>query len=182
MARKTNEADERTALLGESAAQQPGIVDEPTETIAGATPNTADARLSRRALITFAICALTLFFVILGGSVMVPAASQIGEENICRQFHPDIANGTDPRCRDKQVQGELSLIDGVSVPLFLLPGILTAVPYGIFADTYGRRLGIGLSMLGLLLQAGASLMVCEFSSLSSLFRVAQQILSVTTFS
>ncbi|KAJ3496587.1 hypothetical protein NLG97_g2554 [Lecanicillium saksenae] len=162
MGRTSSEVNERTALL---ANGQPQLADNaPEVTIASAQPAT-DARLPRRAIVTFAICASSLFFIILGGMVLTPASNQIGEEIICRQFHPDIADGRDPRCKDNRVQGELALIDGVALPLFLLPGILTAVPYGLFADTYGRRLGIALAMLGLLLQAGATLAVYAFPAI-----------------
>ncbi|KAJ6783935.1 hypothetical protein PWT90_02118 [Aphanocladium album] len=159
MTRTSSEADEHTALLADGAHGSP---------VKPSTPSTqpaTDDKLSRKAIFTFAICSLSLFFLVLAGSVLLPAANEITEELICRQFHPGIANSRDPRCKDNQVQGEMSFIDGVGLPLALIPGILTAVPYGIFADTYGRRLGIALAMLGLLLQAIGVLIVYALPSI-----------------
>ena len=156
------EADERTALLADDANnQQPASrADEPPTEATGTEAASTDAKLPRKSIVTFAICTLSYFFVVLSASIMQPATTEVVEEIICRRLYPDVAHGRDPRCKDNFVQGELSFIEGWALPLFLLPGVVTAVPYGILADTYGRRLGIGLCMLGLLLQQGAMLLIC----------------------
>ncbi|OAA77372.1 Major facilitator superfamily domain, general substrate transporter [Akanthomyces lecanii RCEF 1005] len=158
------EADERTALLADDANnQQPASrADEPPTEATGTEAASTDAKLPRKSIVTFAICTLSYFFVVLSASIMQPATSEVVEEIICQRLYPDVAHGRDPRCKDNFVQGELSFIEGWSFPLFLLPGVVTAVPYGILADTYGRRLGIGLCMLGLLLQQGAMLVIYAF--------------------
>lgn len=166
VSRSATEADERTALLADDANnQQPARAHDeaPTEE-AGTEGASADTQLTRKGIVTFAICTLSYFFVVLSASIMQPATAEVVEEIICRRLYPDVADGRDPRCKDNLVQGELSFIDGWALPLFLLPGVVTAVPFGILADTYGRRLGIGLCMLGLLLQQGAMFIICMFFS------------------
>ncbi|TQV92256.1 hypothetical protein V2A60_004543 [Cordyceps javanica] len=149
--------NERAPLLpAAAAADEPHLLPRPPAATA------TDAKLPRRSIVVFVVCTLSLFLVMLAASVMEPAASEVVEEIICRGVYPDIAGGRDPRCKSNAVQGELSTIDGWSLPLFLVPGIVTAVPYGILADTHGRRLGIGLCMLGMVLQQGAMLVIYAF--------------------
>jgi MFS family permease len=87
--------------------------------------------------------------------------SQVLEEIICRgTLLPEIPATNDPRCKDKAVQSELSLIRGWQATFDIIPGLLTALPYGLMADKYGRELVLGLSVLGGALTSTFNVLVC----------------------
>ena len=87
--------------------------------------------------------------------------SQVLEEIICRgTILPDIPTANDPRCKDKTVQSELSLIRGWQATFDIIPGLLTALPYGLMADKYGREFVLGLSVLGGALTSTFNVLVC----------------------
>lgn len=86
---------------------------------------------------------------------------QIQEEIICRNHHQDIVDGSDPRCKDPTVQSDLAFLTGWSGSFVLIPGLMTAVPYGYRADKYGRGFILRLSMFGMTLWQGATILVCK---------------------
>lgn len=149
MVREDHEPTERTALLAGDG--------EPVDTTIAAT---SEDKVSRRAIVTFSMSAATIFFFTIYGALLTIPEHVLAEEMLCRKYHPDIESGKDPRCKDDDVQNELSFINGWSITLILLPGVLTAVPYGLLADAYGRRLGLALAVLGVLLQQISTLVIC----------------------
>ncbi len=85
---------------------------------------------------------------------------QIQEEIICQKHHPDIVSGADPRCKDTSVQSDLAFLTGWSSSFVLVPGLVTAVPYGYLADKYGRATILRLSIFGMVLWQAATILVC----------------------
>ncbi|KAK4219174.1 major facilitator superfamily domain-containing protein [Rhypophila decipiens] len=59
------------------------------------------------------------------------------------------------------VQAEFSIINSWSVVLQLLPGLVMAVPMGLLADKHGRTVVMALSMAGMTLGYGFSILVCS---------------------
>lgn len=157
MARKSANVDERTALLTDDERH----LDHDAVPAADNVALDTEAGLSRQSIVTFTLCALCLFFIMFAGSLMTSPLSEVTEEVICWQLHPEIRNGSDPLCSGSDVQGELAFINGWSLPFALAPGILTAIPYGLMADTYGRRLVLTLCLVGLSLQQVVELAICK---------------------
>lgn len=145
MPRDDHDANERTALLDEAQLPADAAAPQPV-------PNAG---------LVFALVSSIMFLLMLATPLLVTPRMAILEEVICRNFHPDVADGTDPRCKDDDVQAELSLIDGWSWAFSLLPGMIMAVPYGILADTYGRRLGFALCMIGTMSEQVGGLLICK---------------------
>ncbi|OJZ80075.1 hypothetical protein ASPFODRAFT_148312 [Aspergillus luchuensis CBS 106.47] len=85
----------------------------------------------------------------------------IQEDIICRKHYPG-ALDANSMCKNDIVQSELSLIKGWEVTFGLLPGMITAVPYGMAAERYGRRLVLGLSLLGITLSQAVDIIVCYY--------------------
>jgi len=157
-----NEDDEQTRLLDtydndgqhnyhhEFDFQQPSTDRKPT-------PSSAQRRLG-----IIVTCILLIILLELGAYLSLIPLIQVLEGIICDQFHPDRTAGQDGDaiCKDNAVQTELAFIRGWQSTLEFIPGILTAVPYGIFADRYGRELVLGLSLLGATLSSGFYIVVC----------------------
>ncbi|OAA38902.1 Major facilitator superfamily domain, general substrate transporter [Metarhizium rileyi] len=94
--------------------------------------------------------------------------NQVLEEVICQHsVSPRLPRANAARCKSKVVQSELSFIRGWQVTFDIIPGLLTAVPYGIMADRYGRELVLGLSVLGGALASSFSMLVCSLPSVFS---------------
>lgn len=86
--------------------------------------------------------------------------NQVLEGIICHNVSPAAPGPSDARCKDTTVQSELSFIRGWQVTFDTIPGLVTAVPYGIMADAYGRELVLGLSVLGGALAGSFTVLVC----------------------
>ncbi|KAM3503743.1 hypothetical protein MY10362_004013 [Beauveria mimosiformis] len=95
--------------------------------------------------------------------------NQILESIICRQLVSDhhLSNGLDPRCKNENVQRELSFIRGWQLTFDLIPGLLTAIMYGLAAKKYGRQFILALAVLGATLAATFVLIVCSFPAVFS---------------
>ncbi|OJZ79635.1 hypothetical protein ASPFODRAFT_148805 [Aspergillus luchuensis CBS 106.47] len=91
----------------------------------------------------------------------------IQEDIICRKHYPG-ALAASSMCKSDIVQSELSLIKGWEATFGLLPGMITAVPYGMAAERYGRRPVLGLSLLGISLSQAVDIIVCYFPEAFSL--------------
>ncbi|KJZ76344.1 hypothetical protein HIM_04426 [Hirsutella minnesotensis 3608] len=97
-------------------------------------------------------CLVIIFAAEIGASMIAAPMSQIAEGVICRRFHPDVVDPTtDARCKNADVQAELAMLQGWGMTFALIPGLLMAVPYGMLADRYGRKVILCLSLFGMLL-------------------------------
>lgn len=143
-------SSERTPLLPDSAGHSSDAA--PCVAYEGEIPPL------RRLAIALPYLLVFLAFEIAVSLVAIPM-SPIQEVIICRKHYADVV-GADPRCKNEVVQSELSMLKGWEVTFALIPGMVTAVPYGMAADKYGRRLVLGLSLLGLTLSQAADIIIC----------------------
>ncbi|ATY61235.1 MFS transporter [Cordyceps militaris] len=92
-------------------------------------------------------CVAVLSLVQFATVISATPTFEIMEGIICHSMHPDIVDPrNDAACKDTDVQSKLSLLQGWIMPFALIPGLVTAVPYGAMADKYGRRLAIEMSI------------------------------------
>lgn len=106
-------------------------------------------------------CILIMMLVEFAAPFVDTPSTRVQEEIICRSFHPDIANGDDPRCKGDDVQGELAFINGWFLTFTLIPGLVLSVPYGLLADKVGRKFVLNLSILGTVLSVAALVLICR---------------------
>lgn len=119
-------------------------------------------RLSIATRITIAISSLLLLFVIeIADLLLTVPRAEVEEHILCRKQFPDAVLGSnDPRCKNDNVQSELSILQSTELSCALLPGLLTAVPWGVVADKRGRIFVLRLTVLGLVLYEGANVIIC----------------------
>lgn len=121
-------------------------------------------RRALRLLETLSVCISLVVLVEFGAYLATIPLNQVLEENICKRMHLGAALApNDPRCKDKSVQSELSVIRGWQSTFDFIPGLLVAVPYGMLADKVGRGIVLTLATLGLTLGSGFYIFVCAYS-------------------
>ncbi|OHE99738.1 Sir2 family protein [Colletotrichum orchidophilum] len=101
------------------------------------------------------VLAVTFILIVeVGAWLQVPPAYQLMEKIICHQRYPDhiISSEDDDICKGPDVQGDLAMIRGWQNSFDCVPPLLTAIPYGVVADKYGRRPVLSLAMLGITLE------------------------------
>ncbi|EGX91870.1 MFS transporter, putative [Cordyceps militaris CM01] len=106
----------------------------------------------------------------IGNILVTVPLNQILEAIICRQMvsdHADGGGGVDLGCKNPNVQRELSFIRGWQLTFDVIPGLLTAMLYGLAAKRYGRQFILALSILGAALAAAFVVFVCSFPALFS---------------
>ncbi|KJZ71934.1 hypothetical protein HIM_08690 [Hirsutella minnesotensis 3608] len=98
-------------------------------------------------------CLLLMLAAEIGSNLLTVPMSQIAEGIICRRLYPDVGSETweDARCKNSTVQAELSMLQGWEITFGLIPGLVTAIPYGLLADKYGRKAILCLSITGMIL-------------------------------
>ncbi|KAL2876116.1 Sir2 histone deacetylase Hst2 [Colletotrichum sp. CLE4] len=110
---------------------------------------------SRRYQLKVIGLAMTFILIVeVGAYLQIPPSYQLMEEIICRKHYPDhiISAEDDDVCKGSDVQGELAMIKGWQNSFDCVPSLLTAIPYGVIADKYGRRPVLSLAMLGITLE------------------------------
>lgn len=102
---------------------------------------------SRRRLIVSSL--LILLSCNLYSIIVDTAGNQLVEGAACKQLHPEVTDWyRDPICKSLDVQDRLALITGWEFSWALVPGLLLAIPYGVFMDRYGPRAMLVLVALG----------------------------------
>ena len=109
-----------------------------------------------------------IFFFDFAFFLAIPAQSVIFEDIICKQ-HLAALNGkdsptampsdTDP-CKSVPVQSELSLVLGLKGTFEVLPCVLFGIPFGMLADSWGRRPVFFISFLGIVLVELGNRVIC----------------------
>ncbi|KAM3468360.1 hypothetical protein MY5147_008019 [Beauveria neobassiana] len=125
------------------------------------SPAPRDSKSTQSHYIIFKCFFLSICMEISNILITIPL-NQILESIICRQLVSDHASGIDPRCKNENVQRELSFIRGWQLTFDLIPGLLTAMMYGLAAKKYGRQFILALAVLGATLAATFVLVVCSF--------------------
>ncbi|MCJ1355488.1 MAG: hypothetical protein MMC33_005480 [Icmadophila ericetorum] len=119
------------------------------------------------------LCIIFLLTVEFGSFVMVPPGTEILESIICRQYYdahdpnrfPGRGKIPERDCKVDKVDGEVALIQGVLMSLYMVPSVLLAIPYGQIADNpkYGRKFVARLSLCGILLSGVWEALILWFS-------------------
>jgi MFS family permease len=86
-----------------------------------------------------------------GSSALIPV----------RHFAGGVILADDPVCKGPDVQGYLAMLRGWQATFESVPGMLTAVPYGVLSDRWGRRGVLGLSLGGISLGVVWTFGVCK---------------------
>ncbi|KAM7198008.1 Major facilitator superfamily domain containing protein [Rhypophila sp. PSN 637] len=128
-----------------------------------------DTKSKRKRLVLISLLVLFMVLLEFGMTFISTPLYQIQEDIICRQLLPGYnftASSTPPsspsECKSSPlVQAEFSIINSWSVVLQLLPGLVMAVPMGLLADKHGRTVVMALSMAGMALGYGFSILVCS---------------------
>ncbi|GAM85640.1 hypothetical protein ANO11243_036470 [Dothideomycetidae sp. 11243] len=127
--------------------------DGPNET--KTPPRSASKSATQQAIVVLRIrpipwilCIFMLFEA--GSNLLGTPLDSIFERAICRTkgFPPD-------ECKSAPVQREFAFLNGWMMVFLSLPSILTAIPYGRLADTYGRLPILRWSIMGFLLSMTA---------------------------
>jgi MFS family permease len=114
----------------------------------------------------------SLFFISIGDYMNRAPWMRIQEDIVCRAYYrhtfPHEFEGPfDPipedRCKVPDVQSKLAMLRGWDQTLSCIPSIFTAVPYGVIADKYGRKLVLVLSLVGIILSVSWAEAVGYFS-------------------
>lgn len=111
----------------------------------------------------------TLIYFLMGIGYFISAAPQLRlfESIICQQYYEDsehLSTGTgipEHLCKEGPVQAALAQLLGWQSFFDNIPGIFLALPYGLLADRYGRRLIMTLSFVGQFAGMLWVLFVCE---------------------
>lgn len=126
------------------------------------SPNNEHAGSKRTAYKIIAQCFITNICMEIGTSLIIIPLNPILESIICRNVFADVSGDVDPRCRSALVQGELSFIRGWQMTFEIIPGLLTAIPYTLMANRYGRPRVLSLAVLGGSLALGFVVFICIF--------------------
>ncbi|KAJ5581546.1 hypothetical protein N7535_000166 [Penicillium sp. DV-2018c] len=149
-------------------------------------PTSPPAPHPKKLLISI-LCAIFLLAADFGFFMSTAPQVAVYEEIICRNYQANLHKtgnetlgppGFNP-CKSEAVQGELALVIGFQNTFDVLPGMALSLPYGLLADSWGRRPVLYLSMLGIMLGEIWVKIVCLGSSFiplrmvwfSSLFKI-----------
>ncbi|KAE9362765.1 MFS general substrate transporter [Stipitochalara longipes BDJ] len=105
------------------------------------------------------ICIALAFFIEIGDYMLRAPLMRIFEGIICRSYYESITPSgkelsipiPEEKCKIPFVQSELAMLKGWEMTFSCIPGILAAVPFGMVADRYGRKLVLLLALLGVIL-------------------------------
>jgi MFS family permease len=131
-------------------------------------PKPSDSNIRWRPVI---LIVLMLLFTGIAFFMSIAPQTRLFEDIICRQVYDDresipYANHTgspsEDMCKIPQVQGKVAMLFGMQTFFDGIPGLLLAIPYGVYADKFGRREVLILSMSGQLAGALWVLLVCKF--------------------
>ncbi|KAJ5131395.1 uncharacterized protein N7515_007434, partial [Penicillium bovifimosum] len=127
-----------------------------TEPLLGSGTTARPARHPKKLLICI-LCAIFLLSADFGFFMSTAPQVAVYEEIICRNYQANLHKagnetlGDSNPCKSEAVQGELALVIGYQNTLDVLPGMALSLPYGVLADSWGRRPVLYLSMLGIVL-------------------------------
>ncbi|KAK0762844.1 hypothetical protein N5P37_004366, partial [Trichoderma harzianum] len=120
-------------------------------------PAVGNAHLSRLSIIFK--CLLLLAFVGIGKALIITPINHIQEDILCHK----------PNMKDTNVPGnsdcehdKLSLLRGWTAAFEIIMSFMTAAPYGMAADIYGRKRILQLSIAGIILAQAFDAVICGF--------------------
>ncbi|OJD16223.1 hypothetical protein AJ78_03603 [Emergomyces pasteurianus Ep9510] len=135
-------------------------------------------RIREKPAIIIFLCVLSVFTVDFGSYLALAPQTRIYEAIACRNYYEKHDPGRyrlledipEAACKISPVQGEVAFVQGLQISFEALPSILLSVPYGRLADNvrYGRKFGLTLAVVGILLGQVWVVLVCWFSQVMPL--------------
>ncbi|KAF4452139.1 hypothetical protein F53441_4977 [Fusarium austroafricanum] len=109
---------------------------------------------------TLYVCGLFILLVDVPNFMSEVPKLRMLELGLCRDYYaatdPSVIDrdGSVPErlCKVREIQSALAKMRGILGMIEGIPGLILAIPYGILADSKGRRLVTGLSLLGFVLR------------------------------
>ncbi|MCJ1306349.1 hypothetical protein MMC08_009169, partial [Hypocenomyce scalaris] len=122
------------------------------------------------------LCTMILMLIDVGSFLAAAPQLRLFESIICRQYYDTHApallpqNGNVPGnsmvpeklCKITPVQDAVAQLNGWQALFDNIPGLLFAIPYGVLADTIGRKVVLVMNIAGLSLATAWVLFVCWF--------------------
>ncbi|KAK1833069.1 major facilitator superfamily domain-containing protein [Podospora conica] len=155
---------------GAGAGEQSPLLNHNPDADPNATENAIDQQRSQlRPRLMFLVLA-TVFGLELGVAMFTPPSAAIMERILCRDFYPEFANGTssagwapDGDCKIPGVQAPLAMLRGWLATIEAIPALLSAMPWGILSDRWGRKPVMVCGIVGLVLSLAFATLVYAFS-------------------
>jgi len=99
---------------------------------------------------------ISFFLVEIGDYMMRAPLARILENIVCRKYYESTSSFIvlpipEENCKVGPIQRELAMLKGWDITISCVPGLFLAVPYGVLADKYGRKLVWGLCSTGIVL-------------------------------
>lgn len=110
-----------------------------------------------------ALLALILFTMNVGGYFHYRAMDAIQTDVFCHQRGSNSTGHIIPGCDSPEVIKEFYHIRRVHDILALIPGLVTALPYGLLADKFSRRNLLALCVGGVLVSMAGEIIICRSS-------------------
>ncbi|KAI6750583.1 hypothetical protein HG530_014864 [Fusarium avenaceum] len=106
------------------------------------------------------VCGLFILLVDVPNFMSEVPKLRMLELGLCRDYYtandPSVIgrDGSVPEhlCKGREIQSALAKMRGILGMIEGIPGLILAIPYGVLADSKGRRLVTGLSLLGFVLR------------------------------
>ena len=131
-----------------------------------ATSNPSNPPTQHRVVYTTIIGLLVNATCVTASAFSNGSMDQLVEGAVCQRLYADVTDRYhDPRCKNDDVQSQLSLVNGWQTTFGIVPGLLVAVPYGFFADKYGPRALLPLTFLGTTTTQFVQQLMCKFTRL-----------------
>ncbi|PYI07462.1 MFS general substrate transporter [Aspergillus sclerotiicarbonarius CBS 121057] len=122
-------------------------------------PISDDSRYQKRGgsnVRALVICAAFIVVVDFASSLRIAPTNQLLELSVCRSYYRSVdpstiaPDGTVPAriCKIHEIQREVAVLRGWLGLAEALPGLLLAIPYGLLAQRYGRKLVATLGLSG----------------------------------
>ena len=124
------------------------------------------------------LCTMILMLIDVGSFLAAAPQLRLFESIICRQYYHTHApallpqNGNVPEnsmmpeklCKITPVQDAVAQLNGWQALFDNIPGLLFAIPYGVLADTFGRKVVLVMNIAGSSLATAWVLFVCKSST------------------
>ncbi|OOF96619.1 hypothetical protein ASPCADRAFT_129694 [Aspergillus carbonarius ITEM 5010] len=118
-----------------------------------------------------AICAAFIFIVDFASDLQFAPTNQLLELSVCRSYYRSVDPSTIApdstvlarSCKIDAIQKEVAVLRGWLGLAQALPGLLLAIPYGLLAQRYGRKLVAALGISGEILAGLWIWIACHYS-------------------
>ncbi|PYH35598.1 MFS general substrate transporter [Aspergillus neoniger CBS 115656] len=117
------------------------------------------------------ICAAFTIAVDFASSLRIAPTNQLLEQSVCRSYYRFVGPSNistensvlEGRCKIREIQSEIAVLRGWLGLAEALPGLLLAIPYGLLAQRYGRKLVVILGLGGEILSNIWFWFACHYS-------------------